>query len=92
MDTSKVVLAGLAGLAAGAVLGVLLAPEKGSRTRKHIINKGNEYAEDATDKFNDVLESITDKYESLLKDVERMSMKAKAKFNDAKRDIHEATA
>lgn len=34
MNSGKVVLGALAGLAAGALLGILFAPDKGSETRK----------------------------------------------------------
>jgi gas vesicle protein len=40
MRTSKVVLGTMAGLAIGAIAGILFAPEKGSTTRKQILDKG----------------------------------------------------
>jgi len=45
MSTGKVVLGLLAGMAAGAVLGILLAPEKGSDTRGKISKKGKDYTD-----------------------------------------------
>lgn len=39
MDTGKVLLGILAGLATGAVLGILFAPDKGSDTRKKNIQE-----------------------------------------------------
>jgi gas vesicle protein len=45
MKTGKVVLGLLAGVAAGAILGILFAPDKGSNTRKKIVDKGEGYAE-----------------------------------------------
>ena len=40
MSTGKVVLGTIAGLAIGGILGILFAPEKGSVTRKQIMDKG----------------------------------------------------
>ena len=37
--SSKIILAGLAGLAAGLAIGVLMAPNKGSKTRKRLKKK-----------------------------------------------------
>ena len=39
MKSGQVFLGVLVGVAAGALLGIVFAPEKGSRTRKNMINK-----------------------------------------------------
>ena len=44
MKSGKVLLGLLAGVAAGAILGILFAPDKGSKTRKQILDKGEEFA------------------------------------------------
>ncbi len=67
MSTGKVLLGLLAGVAAGAVLGILFAPEKGSETRKKIAKKGKDYADELTHKMNDFIEEITQKIESAVK-------------------------
>lgn len=64
-DSGKVVAALLAGLATGAVLGVLFAPEKGTETREKINDSladlGDalkERAEEQFDQLNDFKEKI----------------------------------
>ena len=52
MKTDKVVLGILGGIATGAMLGILFAPEKGTKTRRKIMDKGNDYADDLKDKFD----------------------------------------
>src|SRR6476620_6920878 len=71
METGKVVLGTLAGIAIGAVVGVLLAPDKGSETRRKISEKGLGYADDLKnkysglkDKYNDLVDGVTNKLES----------------------------
>ncbi|MFZ4263234.1 YtxH domain-containing protein [Sphingobacterium sp. HJSM2_6] len=64
-DNGKIITALLAGLAAGAVLGILFAPEKGSETREKI-NESladlsdaiKERAEEQFDQLNDLKEKI----------------------------------
>ena len=65
MSSGKLLLGVLAGVAAGAVLGILFAPDKGTVTRKKISSKGEEYADALKDKFNEFLKSFNEKLEGV---------------------------
>lgn len=52
MNAGKVLLGVLAGAAAGAIIGVLLAPDKGSETRRKLMDQGNNYAQNIKNRFN----------------------------------------
>ena len=65
MKSGKVLLGLLAGVAIGATLGILFAPDKGSSTRKKISKKGDEYADELEKKFNDFIDSLNKKYETV---------------------------
>ncbi|MBP8792062.1 MAG: YtxH domain-containing protein [Lutibacter sp.] len=68
MGTGKILLGVLAGVAAGATLGILFAPAKGSKTRKKIIEKGDDYADGLKAKISEIVDSVKDKYESIKED------------------------
>ncbi|MEQ9377643.1 MAG: YtxH domain-containing protein [Imperialibacter sp.] len=65
MTTGKALLGVVAGMAAGALLGVLFAPQKGARTRRDIVEKGEDLAEALNEtvekKFNELMGSFTGK-------------------------------
>lgn len=63
MSTGKVVLGTVAGLAIGGILGVLFAPEKGSTTRKQIMDKGNDYADELKSKYKELANSVSEKFQ-----------------------------
>lgn len=84
MSTGKVLLGVLAGAAAGALAGILFAPTKGSRTRRRIVKKGEDYAEGLKERFNEFLEEIVDKYEKVKDDVTDLADKTMSKSVDEK--------
>ena len=57
MSSGKVLLGVLAGVAAGALLGVLFAPDKGWNTRKRISKKADEYMDGLREKFDEFLDT-----------------------------------
>jgi gas vesicle protein len=83
MSTGKILLGVLAGVAAGAVLGILFAPDKGVATRKKISEKSDDYAEEIEEKFQEFVEGITNKFDSLKKDAAAMAKKAARKVEEA---------
>jgi len=86
MSSGKVILGVLVGMAAGAVIGVLFAPDKGSETRRKIVEAGEDYADAAKEKFNQMVDSMNEKFEKVKDDVEKGVAGAKK----AKRDIESA--
>ncbi len=72
MSLGNVLLGIVAGIAVGATLGVLFAPDKGSNTRKKITEKGNALAEDLEQKFSELIEGITSRLESLQEEAIRL--------------------
>jgi gas vesicle protein len=80
MSTGKTLLGLAAGLAAGAVLGILFAPAKGKDTRNKISKKGEKIVEDLKTKFDEFLENITRKYENTADDVSDFAKTGKNKM------------
>ena len=86
MSSGKALLGVLAGLAAGAALGVLFAPEKGSRTRKNISRKTEDLVEAMNDKiekkFNEVIHVVNRKMEKVTSQFKDTVAAAKAELVD----------
>jgi gas vesicle protein len=87
MKADKIILGVLGGVAVGALLGVLFAPEKGDKTRRKIMDKSNDYADELKDKLDTLLGSITQKYEKIWNESEHLIAKGEAKLTEAKKDF-----
>jgi len=91
MSSGKVLLGVLAGLAAGALLGILFAPEKGSVTRKKMSKKAEDYADGLKEKFNEFLDNISEKFEEVKEEVSDLTEQSEVKSGKIKKDVNTAT-
>jgi len=92
MSKGKVLLGVLAGVAIGAALGVLFAPDKGWNTRKRLAKKGEDLTNDLRDKFEEFLDTITVKVDEVKEEVADFTEKSKSNANDTKKATKTATA
>lgn len=87
MDTGKVVLGMLAGLAAGAALGILFAPAKGTETRRRIAQKGSDSVDDLKAKLDEMMDAMVEKFEEVKEETAEFFDKGKSKADDLKKGI-----
>ena len=69
MNTGKILLGVLAGITAGALLGILYAPDKGFKTRRKIAKKGKRFSDGLTEKLDNIMDEATDKFKSAVKKI-----------------------
>jgi gas vesicle protein len=90
MNSGKVFLGLLAGIAVGATLGILFAPDKGSKTRSKISQKKDDYADTLEEKFNEFTESITEKFDSVRNEANKAVKNGKHKVDMAEAEVIDA--
>jgi len=73
MKSGKIALGLLAGVAIGALAGILFAPEKGSTTRKNIVGKTDAYTQKLGTQFKGFVDGVTQKIEGMTHEAEVMA-------------------
>lgn len=84
MSSGKLLLGVLAGLAAGALVGILFAPDKGTETRKKIAKKSEDYVDEIKEKFNGLIDDLTQKMDATMAKADDTVDEAKSKLENAK--------
>lgn len=87
MKNSDVVVGILGGLAVGAILGVLFAPDKGSNTRRKIAEKETDLKDNLKGNFNDFVASIEDQYSNFTSNAEDVIEEGKSKLERMSNEI-----
>ncbi len=80
MKNTDIFVGVLSGLAVGALLGVLFAPDKGSNTRKKIAQKGTDVADNLKGSFSDFSAFIEDQYSNFAAETNDALEERKAKI------------
>lgn len=86
-DSSNAIVALLTGLAVGAVLGVLFAPNSGEETRSLISDKANDLTGDLKEKYNAVKDKIVAGKDDLVDLKDRVTENVKTKAGDLKQEF-----
>ncbi|CAM4092319.1 MULTISPECIES: YtxH domain-containing protein [Flavobacterium] len=89
MKSNKALLGVVAGLAAGAVIGILLAPDKGENTRKKIAKKAEDLKDNIKEGYDDTISSLEQKYKELQEKYGSLSEDIDEKIKEGKSKIKE---
>lgn len=94
MKSGKLLLGLVSGAVAGAVVGLLYAPKKGSDTRKSITQKSDDYIKGANKSIHDLSDSLNHKVEALKSKTKATfaDNKSEEKINQAKAEMHNMQA
>jgi gas vesicle protein len=79
-NAAKIVGAMFLGAAIGTSLGILFAPDKGSRTRRKLMVSGEDLTNDMKDKFEDFLDDVKKEFEIMKDDAGEIMKKRAAKL------------
>ena len=87
MKSANVLLGVLIGALAGAAIGVLMAPNKGSETRKRITDMGEDYADNVRAAFDDFLDTVGYSHDKAKGQAEDLISKGRSKYDQVRKEL-----
>jgi gas vesicle protein len=91
MGSGIILLVVLAGVAGGALLGILFAPDMGWNTRKRISKKGEDYVDALKEKFTEFINGFSVNIDNLKEEVIDFSEQGKPQSPGAEKDVNSTT-
>lgn len=88
-SASKFLIGFIAGAAAGAIAGILLAPDKGSETRKKVAEKAKKVKDDFEKSFSGQVDDLKDYFNKSVEETKSRVKKAGKKFGKAAEEVKE---
>ncbi len=87
MGSGKVLASVLAGAAAGAILGILFAPDKGTETRRKISERGADLADSVKGKVSEYSDAISEKYDSVREKITGLASEGRDMLSNARSKV-----
>ncbi len=87
MKSGKLILGVLAGIAAGTLIGVLFAPDKGSESIKKITERGESYLDSIKSRFNALLDAMSGQFNGGKVEISDIGETRKVNSKEAKREM-----
>ncbi len=91
MESGKFLMGLFAGIAVGAVAGILFAPDKGSATRKKILKNAEGYTDNFRYKYYELLDKMKEQATEKIEDGKEFVQNGQNKYEDYKKDLKSAT-
>lgn len=88
MKALKIITTTLSATVIGVAIGILFAPNKGSKTRHSISKKSHQYSDRIADSFDDFLDTVSHSFESVENETVRLAKKGKDQAKKVAADLN----